>query len=145
MPGRFTPAASRRTRTLIAGLVWSAVGVMLVAWAVSWLAAATPFATLTFGVGGVTLALVAWRMLFRRLAAKNLERLAGLPDRLCVFGFQSPQSYLITVAMIALGVTLRHSALPKPELAVVYLAIGGALFLASMRYHVRFARTLKGV
>lgn len=42
--------------------------------------------------------------------------------------------------MIALGIALRHSGVPKPALAVVYAAIGGALMLASGLYHRRVYR-----
>jgi hypothetical protein len=46
--------------------------------------------------------------------------------------------------MIALGVTLRHSAVPRPELAVVYLAIGGALLLASFSYYNNLIDAFRG-
>jgi hypothetical protein len=36
--------------------------------------------------------------------------------------------------MIGIGVTLRHSPIPKPYLAALYLGIGGALILSSARY-----------
>ena len=52
-----------------------------------------------------------------------------------MFSFQAWKSYLLVAFMIALGITLRHSALPRPILAGVYLAIGGALFLSSLRYY----------
>lgn len=145
MARRCTPVASRRTRTLVAGLVWSGVGVMLLAWAVSWLADATPAVAFAAGACGTALAIASWRVLFRGLAVRNLERLAAAAPRACVFGFQAPTSYAVTLAMIALGITLRHSTLPRPDLAVVYLAIGGALFLASITYHASVARSLTGV
>ena len=49
--------------------------------------------------------------------------------------FQAWKSYLIIVAMIVLGVTLRNSAIPKNVLAVAYTAVGGALFLGSFHYY----------
>ena len=41
--------------------------------------------------------------------------------------------------MMTGGMLLRHSTLPKPWLAVVYAAIGGALLLASRQYYARLA------
>ena len=36
---------------------------------------------------------------------------------------------------VALGITLRHSPLPRVILAYIYLSIGGALFLSSLAYY----------
>ncbi len=52
----------------------------------------------------------------------------------CVFAFQSWKSYLIVVIMIAMGIGLRHSPIPKPYLSVLYIGIGLALILSSFRY-----------
>ncbi len=142
MARRLTPVASRGVRTAIASATWGAVGVMLLSFGIGWLADAEPRTALVLGALGVTLGLLAWRLLFRGLAGRNRARLACSPERMCVFGFQPPKSYAIMAAMIALGTVLRHSAVPKPDLAVVYLAIGGALLLSSLRYHTR---TDKGV
>ena len=48
------------------------------------------------------------------------------------------RSYLLIPFMIILGVILRHSPVPRLYLAVLYLAIGTALFLSSLRY-LRYA------
>ena len=141
MTRRFTPRASRTTRTVVAGVTWSFAGAMLVAWAVVWLAAASPAEAVVSGLAGAAVALVAWRAGFSRIVRANLARLARMSERACVFGFQAPKSYLVMGAMIALGITLRHSALPRTWLAVVYAGIGGALFLASIGYY-RAARAL---
>ena len=42
--------------------------------------------------------------------------------------------------MIALGVFLRHSRIPREYLAALYLTIGGALFLSSLHYYVQLWR-----
>lgn len=132
---RLTPAVPRGVLPLLAGVVWSAVGAMLLSWAARWLAAAPPWSALSFGLAGATTAAFAWLALFRGIARGNVERLATLPRRACVFAFQPAKSYLVMLSMIALGVTLRHSTLPRTWLSIVYTAIGGALFLASLEYH----------
>jgi len=45
------------------------------------------------------------------------------------------KSYAIVAVMITGGVLLRHSAIPKPYLAIVYAAMGGGLFLSSFVYY----------
>jgi hypothetical protein len=87
-------------------------------------------------------------MFFARMAEKNIQRIEDLPSRPCLFAFQSWTSYPLVAFMISLGLALRASPLPKPLLAGLYLAIGGGLFLASLRYfsfllHRMTVRTLR--
>ena len=137
------PEVAREVLLLVAGLVWSGVGIMLGTWAVVWLTAASPSAAMILGAAGVACALVAWRFGFARLSNANIERIERLPVRACLFSFQAWKSYLIMASMIALGLVLRHSAIPKPWLAVVYSTIGGALFLSSLGYYRHFFRHLR--
>ena len=138
----FKPAVTQNALVLIAGLVWTAVGIMLSTMAVVWLAAAPGSQGPLLGTAGVALAIVAWRFGFSRLARANVERIERSPVRACLFSFQAWKSYLIMVSMITLGIVLRHSAIPKPWLAVVYSTVGGALFLASLDYYRHFMRHL---
>jgi hypothetical protein len=75
---------------------------------------------------------------FSRLVRQNLERIRSRPAKACLFGFQSWKSYLIVAVMVTMGAVLRHSGVPKPQLAVVYLAMGGAMVLSSPRYFREF-------
>jgi len=145
MAGRSTPKAPRRVRMTVAGLAWSGAGLMLLSWAVRWLLATPTPVALALAVVGVAAAVGAWLALFGRLARTNVARLVAAPRLACVFAFQPLKSYLIMIAMIGLGITLRHSVVPKPELAVVYLAIGGALLLASFSYYNNLIESFRGV
>ena len=86
-------------------------------------------------MGGV-LSLVVFYFGFSNVAKKNIERLSQFQDKVCFFAFQAWKSYLIIAVMAAMGAFLRHSPIPKQYLAVIYLAIGGALILSSFRYYV---------
>jgi hypothetical protein len=141
---RFTPAVGRRWLFGIAGAAWTIAGLILLAWSVVWLGAVDLSAELELGTLGLAVAFLAGYYGFSPIVLRNISRIEGLPDRACAFSFQAWRSYLVMGFMIALGVTLRHSAFPKPALAVVYLAIGGALIYASGLYHRRFARALRG-
>jgi hypothetical protein len=45
--------------------------------------------------------------------------------------------------MISLGIFLReYSPIPKPVLAILYLAIGGGLFLSSFLYYKHLANQM---
>jgi hypothetical protein len=138
---RFSPAVDRRWLFAVSGVVWTGVGVMLLSLAATWLlgVGALP-EELALAVVGLGLAVLAARLLFRRIARTNIARIESGPARMCVFAFQRWQSWVLTAGMIALGIALRHSALPKAILAVVYAAIGGALVLGGGLYHRRFFR-----
>ena len=124
-------------------LMWSAVGVMMCKISIGWLVRLERVSALYAGAGGVVLALTAFYLGFRSIARRNIHRLRQLPERGCFFAFQAWKSYLIIAFMIALGVTLRHSPVPRIYLAVVYVAIGGALFLGSLLYYHHLLRLLR--
>ncbi len=140
---RLKPEAPRYCLLAAAGLMWSAVGVMLCGIAWRWLSSsADMFRTAATVLAGVAGAWIVYRFGFSKIAAKNIERLSLLPERACFFAFQAWKSYAIIAFMILLGITLRHSAIPRYYLAVVYITIGGALFLSSFLYHIRLWRIL---
>jgi hypothetical protein len=139
----YKPAVAREVLLLVAGLVWTGVGIMLGVWAAIWLSAVPLVLEIEMAAAGLVLALLAWWFMFRRLVQENIERIERAPLRACFFSFQAWKSYIVMVAMIGLGVVLRNSSLPKPWLAVVYAAIGGALFIASLAYHFEFWRKVR--
>ena len=71
---------------------------------------------------------------FLRVVDKNLARILPMEGKRCLFSFMSWKSYLVVALMASMGMLLRHSPIPKHLLSVVYLAIGLALVLSSMRY-----------
>lgn len=125
---------SRRARMVVAGLVWTAVGGMLVTWGSGWLSGADTWLAIALGVAGIAVGAGAW-VGMRALVRKNIERLESMSERGSIITFISGKSWLITAFMIVMGSTLRHSAIPKIWLAVPYLAMGLALFFASLSYY----------
>jgi hypothetical protein len=140
MPGAHKPAVPRRVLALIAGATWLGVGAMLVSLAIGWLRAGAWGHGALLAGAGIGGALVVHHFGFLRVADRNLARISSLDERPCAFAFMSWRSYLLVAVMIAMGVTLRHSPIPKPLLAVLYIAIGGALLLSSVRYLRAFFR-----
>jgi len=125
------------------GVMWSAVGIMMCATAIGWLADRGMGWGMAYGLAGLVLAVLPVRWGFGSIAQKNIRRLRRLPDRGCFFAFQAWKSYLIIMVMIALGVTLRHSSIPKHFLAVAYTAIGGALIVGSFYYYRHLLRLIR--
>ena len=122
----------------IAGVIWTGVGVLLLTYAVSWLRPVSVPLEIELTVAGLAVAVVFVRFVFHGIVSKNIARIERGPTRVSAFSFQGWKSYLVTVFMIVLGITLRGSAIPKPGLAVVYEGIGVALLLTSLTYHRRF-------
>jgi hypothetical protein len=143
---KLKPAAPRHWLMGIAGVMWSAVGVLLCGLAVYWLVNAQIAWEwdVSLELIGVAAAIAVYSFGFSRIARKNIERLCSLSDRPCLFAFQAWKSYLLIGFMMALGITLRHSAVPKHYLAVVYTTIGGALFCGSFQYYGHLRRGVTG-
>jgi hypothetical protein len=134
MQAGWKPAAPRRVLHALSGLVWSGVSLLLLRWVWVWLSPMPCPEWLPSALGGVGLALATWAG-FSWMAKRNIARIERGPERPCVFTFQRWSSYPVVAFMVALGLTWRHSSLPRTWLAPLYLGIGGGLFLASVRYY----------
>ena len=130
---KYKPAVSRKVLIVFAGAMWCCVGIMLILMAFHWLSAYKGNLWLIV-VSGFIAALIIHHFGFLKIVNKNLERISQLPEKPCVFSFISWKSYLIIVIMVSMGITLRHSFIQKQYLSVIYLGIGLALFLSSIRY-----------
>ena len=130
------PTGSQRGLRFIAGITWLGVGIMLISMALYW-----KFKVDTRGWVLMLPAILAGWMIyqkaFQNMAQKNKKRIASLPAYSCVFAFITWKSYLIIITMVAMGITLRHSSLPKQYLSPVYLTMGLALFLSSFLYFTK--------
>jgi hypothetical protein len=137
---KFKPAVSKYWLMALAGLMWSGVGIMLCRLALIWLIPVHRTLAWSLGFLGLIAAIVVYRFGFSKIALKNIARLCLLTNTTCVFAFQAWKSYLIIIFMVALGLTLRHSPMPKHLLAVIYETIGGALFFSSFHFYGRIWR-----
>ncbi|MFP4167645.1 MAG: hypothetical protein ACLFSY_02180 [Desulfonatronovibrionaceae bacterium] len=134
---RFYPAIHRRRLYILAALLWTAAGVLLVARALSSLAPLSAKAAGPLIGAGIVLGAVGYLGPFSSLARKNMRRIREKPDRSCAFGFQAGKSYFLIGGMIILGLALKNSFLPVKYLAVLYLAVGTALLLSTLLYYPR--------
>ena len=132
---KLNPAVSKYWLIALAGLMWSIVGIMLCHLAYIWLAKMNWSLGLPLGSLGIISALAVHGYCFSKIALKNIDRLCLISDKCCIFAFQAWKSYLIIVFMIMLGMVLRNLPIPKHFLAVIYTAIGGALFVSSFHFY----------
>jgi hypothetical protein len=90
--------------------------------------------TILIVISGTVLALLFAKLKFKKIADKNINRIKAKGDKSCAFSFMSWQTYIIVAFMMTIGIILRHSSLPKEYLSILYIGIGGALFLSSFGY-----------
>ena len=137
------PAVDKKVLVFLAGAVWLGVGVALMRLAAGWLAAYDGPGRPLYYAAGFLAALPIHHFGFLKVADKNLRRLLPLTEKRCVFSFITWKSYLLVGVMVMMGVTLRHSALPRQYLSLLYNGIGLALALSSFRYFRFFLRLLR--
>jgi hypothetical protein len=131
---RFKPAVSKSFLLFLAGFMWIAVGIMLTSFATRWLIAYGKSLALLYAAVGLGLSLVIHHYGFLRIVDKNLGRISKMEGKRCAFSFITWRSYIIVAMMITMGIMLRHSAIPKQYLSILYIGIGMALILSSIRY-----------
>jgi hypothetical protein len=141
---KWKPGVPKSVLLLIGGIMWIMVGIMLNGLAYSWLRTERRDYALLATVVGFFCSLVIHHFGFLRIVDRNLDRILPMEGRRCIFSFMPWKSYILIGIMIVLGLLLRHSAIPKLYLAVLYTGIGTALILSSVRYLRYLILTIKG-
>ncbi|MFP4489409.1 MAG: hypothetical protein ACLFN1_08910 [Bacteroidales bacterium] len=130
----FKPSVRKKYLILISGVIWILIGLLLNHYAFNWLKDNSYANTYIYIISGIALALIIHHFGFLRVVDKNLGRIKTLNPETCVFAFMSWKSYLLVALMMVMGIALRHSSLPRNLLSVMYIGIGLALILSSIRY-----------
>ena len=132
---KYNPAVTNRWHISLAGVTWGLVGLLLCRYSYGWLSPLQINRALLFGSIGVFIAAVVYWYGMSKIARKNLSRLQAIQGKACIFGFLTWRSYANIALMVTLGVTLRHSAVPKDYLSLVYTSMGGGLLMGSFQYY----------
>jgi len=140
---KWKPGVPKSVLLFLAGVLWLGTGIMLDVLSYHWLRVETPSKILVCSASGFVCALGIHHFGFLRIVDRNLDRILPMEGRRCVFSFMPWKSYLIIVIMIFMGILLRHSPIPKLYLSVLYIGIGTALILSSIRYLRYVMMTLK--
>jgi hypothetical protein len=142
---KMKPAVNKHVLLFLAGFMWLGVGVMLLCFSFSWLDGFHVHGSFLLGAMGVLVALLVHHFGFLKIVDRNLGRILPMEGTRCVFSFITWKSYIMVAVMVAMGIGLRHSPIPKPYLAVLYTGIGLALILSSVRYlRVLLTQIVKG-
>jgi len=118
--------------------MWTVAGSILCTRAIIWLDVFPAGVAATMESVSAGLAVGAYLLLFARLVRRNIDRIAGLPERACLFAFTPWRGYLMIGLMVGVGVTLRSSTIPRVYLSIPYAAMGGTLLIGSVMFFRRF-------
>lgn len=130
------PAVSRKVLLRTAGVLWGLVGTWLAIRAFYWFFDGEGNIYLLAGAA-LLIGVAKSRWMLNRIVVRNIERIFALSphkDKICIFAFQAMHSYLIAMLMIVMGIFLRRVQMSHDLLAVIYLAVGSALFLSGLKY-----------
>lgn len=141
---KWKPGVPKSVLLLIAGVMWIMAGIMLNGLAYSWLRTERWDYILFVWAIGFVCSLVIHHFGFLRIVDKNLGRILPMEGSRCIFSFMPWKSYILIMIMIAMGVLLRYSPIPKLYLSILYTGIGTALILSSIRYLRYLIWTVRG-
>jgi len=128
MKSRFTPSVSVHTHFLVAGLVWSCVGLMLFYRGAHALLQIQGYIWLA---GAILVGTLKGLMILDKTARKNINRIKHFDDKKCIGGVYSWKTWVLVIVMMVSGFFLRHSTLPIEFVGVIYAAVGWALMVSS--------------
>jgi hypothetical protein len=132
------PAVPRHWLFAIAGIIWTAVGLLLCMRASMWLAPFRLGTDVALETISMLLAVVGYFYGFSKIVQKNIARIHTLPDRVCAFAFTAWRGYGMVGVMVTLGNALRNSSIPKYYLSIPYTVMGGMLLIGSYRLLSQF-------
>ena len=107
------PSVRRRWLVFAAGVVWLTVGCGLMAVACFWLYSSAWPLSLVLGALSLALGLIVHSFGFSRIVRKNLERIGGKPEVVCLFAFQGWRSYFLILTMMLMGYTTPAPSHPQ--------------------------------
>lgn len=125
---RFKPGVQRKTHLLLAATLWTAIGIFLMGRGVCWLYRAD---LLVLVLPALLIGFLKSHFILDRTAIKSINRILLLEDGTCMGAVYSKKTWLLVLAMMALGVVLRQTSIPRPFLGTMYFIVGWALFWSS--------------
>ncbi|MBS3905090.1 MAG: hypothetical protein KGZ39_07175 [Simkania sp.] len=151
------------TAIRLSGLVWLAVGIMLMMKGVPLLVKATtnghsplvkfliPMvgsadqAAMSLVIFGLLAGLIKGRVVLAKAARKGMQRLVSLSSPLPISQLYPPRYYLLLLIMVGLGVSLRFLGIPADIHGFIDLAVGSALINGGMTYFREGSSVVRGI
>lgn len=125
---RFKPGASITSHLLLAALLWSIIGLLLIAFGCRFL-----FITSSYILLAIALVIGTAKsfLILDRVARMNSQRILQFSYNTCIGGVYSYKTWGLVIGMMLAGRLLRASSLPREIIGALYVAIGWGLFFSS--------------
>jgi hypothetical protein len=130
----YKPAASLRTHLLLAALLWSVVGALLLVFGARWAWQAGGTWAPVLLILAMAAGLAKYHLVLYRAAERAIERICARGDGRCIGGFLSVRTWLFVLVMASVGRLLRVGALPRLVAGLIYVAVGTALLVGCRRF-----------
>ncbi len=130
---------------LIAGLFWTFAGFMIVKIGYTLIPVLSQKIILI--ISGFVIFYLFYHFIFSKLVYKHEKRIRNNPnEKMPVWLFFDGKSYIIMIAMMTFGITIRYLHLvPNWFIAFFYSGLGTALLACGIRFIIRFLRYEKGL
>ena len=140
---KFIPTVPRRYLMLIAGIVWSIAGTILLFKAYRFMNFEVKNIFIYLSIS-VLAGLLFFCFLFSKISKRHIYRLQSFKnERYSFFSFFNPRSYVLMFSMITMGIIIRKLQLVQNQtLAYVYLTMGIPLLISSFRFYFTGIRDL---
>jgi hypothetical protein len=130
------PSVNKKNLLVVAGMVWSFAGGMLLYKGISLLISEN--SSLIFElIIGISLGIVFYLLLFSRISLKHINRIFRIEIiKPCLFSFFNIKSYVLMILMISSGIGLRKLEIINHEvLSIFYITMGTPLLISSLRFY----------
>jgi len=135
-----TPRLPRRYLLLIAAVVWTFAGSLLLFRGILMFLENGRYLWVRLIISAIG-GMLFYKLLFSGISRKHARRIMDIPrERPCLFSFFNIKSYILMSIMITAGIMLRKSGMmPHEYLSMVYVTMGIPLLASSFRfYHTGF-------
>lgn len=129
----YKPAAAARVHLLLAAMMWTTVGALLLYFGLRWTFATRTPGVWLFAVAAVAVGLLKGWFVLDRTAVRMIGRIQARGDGRCIGGFLSWRSWALVALMAGGGRLLRGGLLPRTVVGLLYVAVGIALLTAARR------------
>lgn len=125
---RFKPGAPRTVHLLVAAIVWTAVGLLLMIRGGFWLCSVGRSWLL---IPSLLLGTIKSLLILDKTARKSIDRIVRFQDGRCLGSVYSIKTWVLVLLMMSGGCLLRNSSLPRELLGLLYVTVGWGLFFSS--------------
>ncbi|MCG6917093.1 MAG: hypothetical protein LJE89_06050 [Deltaproteobacteria bacterium] len=126
----YKPVASSRVQLLLAGLMWSLVGVGLISVGTYWVLSSSSH---IIGLLAISLFIGLGKslLILDRVAGRIVKRIASRGEGRCLVGFFSLRAWALVIIMMLMGRILRGAGISYALLGLIYAAVGTSLLMSS--------------